>query len=231
MFLLLASMFLATFSGIDLGGVTTASHLPPQKAVKHRHSKMNQAQQKTLEDILTDQSLWGEDFPSVLKTLEAFTRAGERQVSVFPDKILGRTKYTRRAQAEPFLYRLAQGLKVTPKARSSKLESFMSQARTARAPEIFQLPDDRTFRISTAVPSARFLKPDLKISDVETRLGKAEKVTTEVLDDGTERRPVILTLHHYAGSAIIFVESDVNPNIHSVDRVFLDAPRISATFF
>jgi hypothetical protein len=231
MFLLLASMFLATFSGIDLGAVTVASHLTPQSAVKHHHSKMNQNQQTRLEDILTDQNLWGEDFPSVLKTLEAFTRAGEQQVSVFPDKILGRTKYTRRAQAEANLYRLAQGLKVTPKVRSSKLESFMAQARTALAAQVIQFPDDRTFRISTAGVSAQFLKDGLTISDVEGRLGKAEKVTTEVLDDGTERRPVILTLHHYAGGAIIFVESDVNPNIHSVDRVFLDVSRISATLF
>ena len=79
--------------------------------------------------------------------------------------------------------------------------------------------------------SAQFLKPGLTISDVEARLGKAERVTTEVLDDGTERRPVILTLHHYAGGAIIFVESDMNPNIHSVDRVFLDVSKISAAFF
>jgi hypothetical protein len=231
MFLLLASMFLATFSGVDPGAVTVVSHLTPQSTVKHRHSKMNQAQQTRLEDILTDESLWGEDFPSVLKTLEAFTRAGEQQISVFPDKILGRTKYTRRAQAEAKLNRLAQGLKVTPKARSSKLESFMTQARTALAARVIQFQDDRTFRISTAGVSAQFLERGLTISDVEARLGKAERVTTEVLDDGTERRPVILTLHHYAGGAIIFVESDVNPNVHSVDRVFLDVSKISATLF
>jgi hypothetical protein len=231
MFLLFASMFLVTLSGINLRAVTVVTHPAPQSAVKHSRSEMNQAQQTRLEDILTDQSLWGEDFPSVLKTLAAFTRAGERQVSVFPDQILGRTKYTRRAQAEPNLYRLAQGLKLTPKVRSSKLESFLNQARTALTTRIIQFPDDRTFRISAAGVSAQFLKPGLTISDVEARLGKAERVTTEVLDDGTERRPVILTLHHYAGGAIIFVESDMNPNIHSVDRVFLDVSKISATFF
>ena len=231
MFLLFASMFLVTLPGTHLRAVTVDTHPTPQSAQKQSHSKLNQAQQTRLEDILTDQSLWGEDFPSVLKTLEAFSRAGERQVSVFPDKILGRTKYTRRAQAEPGLSRLAQGLKVTPKARSSKFESLITQARTALTTRIILFPDDRTFRISTAGVSAQFLKPGLSISDVEARLGKAERVTTEVLDDGTERRPVILTLHHYAGGAIIFVESDVNPNIHSVDRVFLDVSKISATLF
>jgi len=231
MFLLLASMLLATLSGIDPGAVTVVNDLTAQSAVKHHHSKMNQAQETRLEDILTDQSLWGEDFPSALKTIEAFTRAGERQVSIFPDKILGRTNYASRAQAESNRYKLAQGLKVTPKARSLKLESFMTQARTALAAQIIQFSDDRTFRISTTGVSAQFLERGLTISDVEKRLGKAERVTTEVLDDGTERRPVILTLHHYAGGAIIFVESDVNPNIHSVDRVFLDVSKISATLF
>lgn len=225
MFLLLAFIFLATLPGIDLGVATVVTDLTP-------HSKMNQAQETRLEDILTDQSLWGEDFPSALKTLEAFTRAGERQVSIFPDKILGRTKYASRARAESNRYKLAQGLKVTPKARSLKLKSFMTQARTvALAAQVIQFSDDRTFRISTVGVSAQFLKRGLTISDVEKRLGKAERVTTEVLDDGTERRPVILTLHHYAGGAIIFVESDVNPNIHSVDRVFLDVSKISATLF
>ena len=67
--------------------------------------------------------------------------------------------------------------------------------------------------------------------DVRRRLGKEERVTTELLDDGTERRPVGLTLHFYAGGAIAFVESDHSVKIGSVDRVLLDASKISATLF
>lgn len=207
--------------------------LSRKRPVKHRHGRIVGHQEKSLEDILADQSLWGKDFPSVLSSLPAFSRAGEEQVSVFPERILGRTKHTSRRQTEPRAAKLAQELKATQNLtpRSPKMASYVAQASAALKAEVFQLPDDRTFRISAAGPSAQFLAPGLSIADVEKRLGKAEKVTTEVLDDGTDRRPVILTLHYYAGGAIIFVESDVNPNIGSVDRVFLDARKISTTLF
>lgn len=201
--------------------------------IKRSHQGTNQTQQTALENILTDQSLWGKDFPSVLGALPAFTQAGEQQVSVFPDRIIGRTKYTRRAQAAAKLQRLTLGLRASPRLRSlsPKVGSYLGQGRVSLNVQVYQLPDDRTFRISATGPSAQFLGPDLSIADVKKRLGKEEKVTTEVLDDGNDRRPVILTLYHYAGSAVIFAESDVNPNIGAVDRVFLDAQRISTTLF
>lgn len=202
-----------------------------KKRVKRSHPKTNQAQQTRIEDILTDQSLWGKDFPSVLVSLPAFTRAGEQQVAVFPDKILGRTKYTKRTA--PPVARLARELKATSNRSplSPKVRTLLSQGVISLTPQVLQLPDDKTFRLAAVGPSAEFLAPGLSIADVESRLGKEERVTTEVLDDGTERRPVILTLHHYAGGAIIFVESDVNPHIGSVDRVFLNAPQISTALF
>lgn len=204
-----------------------------RKHIKRSYRRTNQAQQTELENILTDQSLWGKDFPSVLGALPAFTQAGEQQVSVFPDRVIGRTKYTRRAQAAAKLPRLAQGLRASPRLRSlsPKVGSYMTQGRGSLTVQTYEFPDDRTFRISAGRSSAQFLAPGLSIADVKKRLGKEEKITTEVLDDGTERRPVILTLYHYAGGAVIFAESDVNPNIGSVDRVFLDAQRISTTLF
>lgn len=209
------------------------NHYSRQRTVKRHHPRINRPQEKGMEDILTDQSLWGESFPSVLSSLPAFTRAGEEQVSVFSGRILGRTKYARRGQTEPRVTKLAEELKATQNLtpRSSRMAIYMTKGRIALRAEVYQLPDDRTFRISAAGPTAQFLAPGLSIAAVKRRLGKEEKVTTEVLDDGTDRRPVILTLHHYAGGAIIFVESDVNPNIGSVDRVFLDAPKISAALF
>lgn len=207
--------------------------LNSKRPLRHRRRTVVQPQGKTHEEILTDQSLWGKDFPSVLRSLLAFSRSGEEQVSVFPNRILGRTKHTVRRQAEPSAARLARQLTVTQNLtpNSPRLESYMGKGGTPLKAGVFQLSDDRTFRISAAEPSAQFLAPGLSIADVERRLGKEERVTTEVLDDGTERRPVILTLHHYAGGAIVFVESDVNPNIGSVDRVFLDASKISASLF
>jgi hypothetical protein len=210
-----------------------AINLSRKRPVRHRRGTIVRAQEKSLEDILTDQSLWGKDFPSVLRALPAFGRAGEQQVSVFPHRILGRTKHAERKQTDPNVARLAQQLNATQNLtpRSQRLQAYIGKERTRLKAEVFQLPDDRTFRVSAAEPTGQFLAPGLSIAEVERRLGKEERVTTEVLDDGTDRRPIILTLHHYAGGAIVFVESDVNPNIGSVDRVFLDASKISTSLF
>lgn len=223
----------AAMSPVPLMGRQVAQNRLRKRAVKRRPARIDQDQNKRIEDILTDQSLWGANFPSVLGSIPAFSRAGEKQISVFPDRVIGRTKYTGRGEVELRLARFARELIAAQNLnpRSTRIGSYMTSGRTALKAEVFQLPDDRTLRISAVGPSAQFLAPGLTIADVERRLGKEEKVTTEVLDDGTERRPIILTLHHYAGGAIIFVESDVNPNIGSVDRVFLDASKISASLF
>ena len=60
------------------------------------------------------------------------------------------------------------------------------------------------------------------------RLGRPERVTTELLDDGTERRPIILTIYHYAGGVIAFAESDVAPRPGFINRVFLDVSAVTA---
>jgi hypothetical protein len=52
-----------------------------------------------------------------------------------------------------------------------------------------------------------------------------------LLDDGSEMRPVVLKLHHYAGGAVVFAESNLNPKAGAVDRVLLHAAVISAAIF
>ncbi|HEU5400150.1 MAG TPA: hypothetical protein VFU86_02265 [Terriglobales bacterium] len=189
---------------------------------------------KTVESIISAPDLWGKDFPSVLQSLPAFSRSGERRVSVFPERIVGSTKAQNRDQAETRLARLADQFKATAKLTPTtpKMQQYLIKERIPLKIEVFQDNEDRTFRTSAeAPPSAQFLRRDLTIAQVRKELGKEQKVTTEVLDDGTERRPVVLTLHHYAGGAIVFVESDINPHIGSVDRVILDAAAISAALF
>jgi hypothetical protein len=107
----------------------------------------------------------------------------------------------------------------------------MNKPRVPLKAEVILLPDDRTFRLAATGPSPQFIAPGLKIEDVRRRLGKEEQITTEVLDDGTDKLPVILTLHHYAGGAVIFAVSNFSPTEGAVDRVFLNAAGISAAIF
>jgi len=196
-------------------------------------SLMPNVQNKSVEEILADPVLWGKDFPTAIAAMPAFNQAGEQQVAVFPNRIVGRTKERERVQAESRVSRLDQSIKTTQNLtpRSTRLATVLKQARVPLKAEVILLPDDRTFRLAATGASPQFIAPGLKIADVRKRLGKEERVATEVLDDGTERRPVILTLHYYAGGSIIFAESDVNPNIGAVDRVFLNAATISTTIF
>jgi len=142
--------------------------------------------------------------------------------------MLGETKYAGREEAYGASLKLTEELKIVPKPRSSQFAALIANVAPLKV-EVHYLTEDRSYRISAAGP--QFLPDRLSMAMVRSRLGKEERVSTELLDDGTERRPVVLTLHHYAGGAIVFVESDLNPNIGSVDRVFLDAPKISASIF
>jgi len=185
-------------------------------------------QGRNLENILSDQTLWGAGFSSALAALPALTRMGETRVWLFHDKMLGGTKYASREEAYAAATKLSEELKNVPTPRSSRFADMITKASPLKV-EVYYLAEDRSYRISAAGP--QFLPDRLSMAVVRKRLGKEERVTTELLDDGTERRPVVLTLHHYAGGAVIFVESDLNPDMGSVDRVFLDAPKISATIF
>ncbi|MFN2576184.1 MAG: hypothetical protein ABR607_00675 [Pyrinomonadaceae bacterium] len=197
-----------------------------RKAIRKRAN----VQQRALEDILTDPALWGKGFPSALATLPAFARAGEKQVIIFHDRMLGGTKFRDREEADQQARRLSDALKsMNASPRSAKLKAYLGQRDVRLRPEVVLLADDRSYRV--AAMGQELLPARLMISDVRKRLGKEERITTELLDDGTERRPVILTLHHYAGGAIIFAESDWSPIVGSVDRVFLDASRISTSLF
>ena len=188
-------------------------------------------QERSLEDILTDQALWGKGFPSALATLPAFARAGEKQVWIFRDRVVGGTKFSNREEADRQARRLSDALKSMQNTspRSAKLKAYLGQGVEPLRSEVVLFPDDRSYRV--AAMGNDFLPERLMMSDVRKRLGKEERTTTELLDDGTDRRPVILTLHHYAGGAIIFAESDWSPIAGSVDRVFLDASKISTTLF
>ena len=203
------------------------SHARTKRIAKSRSHRI--AQQRGLEEILTDQSLWGERFPTVIAALPAFAGAGESQIWVFPDRVVGGNKFRDRDQADRQVKNVSEALKNVRRPRSDKLRTMIATGVSPLKPTAILFPDDRTYRV--AAEGGPFLRPELSIADVRRRLGKEERMTTEVLDDGTEHRPVILTLYFYAGGTIAFAESDHSLKIGSVDRVLLDASKISATLF
>jgi len=62
--------------------------------------------------------------------------------------------------------------------------------------------------------------------------GKPDRVSTRVVrSPDRERRPVVLTLHSYAGGAVQFAQSDWSAKPGTVDRVFLNVALVSQAIF
>lgn len=193
-------------------------------------------QRKTVAQILSDRSLWGKDFPTVLAFLGSWSTVNEPNVFVFPNRVVGSTQYKTRDAAQQAAARLSEAMKATrarPKAEfADLLRGVPAQAPPQLRVEVIRfLPDDDFFHVAWSNPSLQFLAPNLSVATVRDRLGPPEKTTQELVQNETERRPVVLTLHDYAGGAIVFAESDWSPQPGSVDRVIIDVRAITAALF
>jgi hypothetical protein len=188
-----------------------------------------------LERILTDSKLWGEDAFALFASLDRWSSAGETQILVYPDHVVSGSKTE---TPDPARQRLAQITAAMLRPRPALRPPFAAAYATAlaaRAPgfraEIQRLLEDESFRVVWTRADAQFLRRGTTIESVIAAYGKPEKTTTEVVHGRGERRPAVLTLHHYANGAIIFVESDLAPTPGLVDRVVLDVPAAAALIF
>ena len=189
----------------------------------------------TLRKILLDNRIWGEDFPAALARLQSWKQIGESNVTVFSERIVGSTPYTRREEALPHTERLLQNMSKPPARFKPEFTSMMERESTgeSKPPQasIARLSDDGTFRVIWSAPGARFLRPALTLEQIEKWLGPAEKISRQVIQSKGERRPVILTLHSYAGGAVSFVEWDLDPRPGLVNRVLLDVAATAAELY
>lgn len=245
----LASLFvLAAFSGSQVDAFTShaarAAHsksifvVEPRPAPAVASSAIEptvQSRDALIRRILSDTKLWGKDFPTVLAALPAFIRAGETRIAVFPNRIVAERKFKSmeeaRRDAESVLrYWSSRQTKFKTEFETMVQSSFQERAQTLK-PEAIKFLDDNSIRVAAISGERQFIAPDLTIETVRGILGQPERVTKEVLDNGFERRPIILTLYHYAGGAIAFAESDISVRQGAVDRVFLNVQAVTSAVF
>jgi len=193
-------------------------------------------QRMDVAQVLAKAGIWGKDFPSVLAFLETWQRINEQKIYVFPDRVVGGTQYRKREEAQTAAARLTDAMKTTrskPKAQfADLLKGVPPQGPSQlRIEAVAFLPDDDLFHVAWFNPSLQFLKPNVSMATVISRLGPPEKTTQELIQNETERRPVVLTLHSYAGGAIVFAESDWAPVPGTVDRVILDVTALTAALY
>lgn len=177
-----------------------------------------------LQRILADQELWGADYPAVLTRLRALQDNGERTVYIFADRAAGAVAARNQSDVQPRAARMAAQI-----ARPAALQAPFAQLQQRAAPanaviraEAIRLRDGDGFHLAlTRAAGLQLLRPALTIEAVRARLGPPERVTQQTIQSEGERRPVILTLHQYAGGTIAFAESNMaEPGV--VERVVLE---------
>lgn len=216
--------WLIAFSALAVSGFALSmDERPPQPA------------SASLEKVLSDDTIWGKDFDALVSILASANAAGEETLFVFPDKVVVGRKSASLAEARSMAQRLTAATqrplpKLKPKFQAGTRRSG-DRAIAAFPPEAVAFPEDDSFRAVWSRPGTEFLKRDIPIQRIEERFGPPESVTTMVVQNEYERRPVILTLHSYAGGAIIFAESDWAPVPGMVDRVLLDVRKATRVLF
>jgi len=176
---------------------------------------------------LADPSLFGPDIAAVVRMLPAFAEAGENRVMILPDRVVGTKRYATADEAQRTAKSvLDRGERVMsptlplppPKGRLTAIDAMRSL-------------DDRAIHVAAVLEGARFLAPGLRIDVVQQRLGAPEKHEQVVIDDGTDRHPLVLELYSYYGGAIVFATREGTLDPRTVDRVFVDTQRITAAVY
>ncbi|MCI0723053.1 MAG: hypothetical protein L0338_29440 [Acidobacteria bacterium] len=192
------------------------------------------AESSVLGRVLTDRRLWGDDAFRLFGSLDMWSEAGESTISIYPDRVSGGTPFEAAAAAEAGASRINALVK---RARPKLRPEFSAQYREALArPSAFRAQvarflEDDSYRVVWQPPAGEFLKKDVKVRSVLDAYGQPEKTTTEVVHSQGDRRPAVLTVHHYANGAVRFVESDLAPFPGIVDRVVLDVRAAGAQVF
>lgn len=186
--------------------------------------------------VLNDRTLWGRDFPTALAFVESLGRAGERRVYVFPDRVVGATQHRTQDEARRSAARLAEAMKANRRRARPAYEELLRgvplQAPATLRAEVVRLePDDEYYHVALVGASLQLLPRQLTVAAVRGRLGAPERTVQELIQNETERRPVVLTLYFYGGGAVAFAESDWAPVPGFVDRAVLDVPAVTAALF
>jgi hypothetical protein len=188
-----------------------------------------------LERVLTDRRLWGEDAFAVFGTLVRWRAAGETHILLYPDRVVSGSKSDTPDPARQRLAQIGPAMQRPLAAVRSPFAATYAAAVTARAPgfraEVQHLPEDESFRVVWSRPDGEFLRRGVTTRSVIETYGRPERTTTEVVHGRGERRPAVLTLHHYANGAVVFVESDLAPTPGVVDRVVLEVSAATALIF
>ena len=191
-----------------------------------------------IREILSDSTLWGDDFPALLANIRSWRRSGETRIEIFQNEAVGATPQANIRLALSAAARLHFLMKESPRFRTNfeaVLKRRAADVNDSVVPSAQTSRDDIWWRVvmvkKSSAAQTLYLAPGLTMAKVQERSGPPESVTTRLIDSGDERRPLILKLYNYAQGSIAFAESNISPTPGTVDRVILDTTRISGVIF
>lgn len=193
------------------------------------------AKASQLGKILTDRQLWGDDAFAVFASVDRWKNVGETSIIIYPDKVAAGAKSESTDDVKKNVTRMVAAMKLPRPQLRAEYAARYQEAIATKVPtlkvEFARFLEDDSFRVVWQREGGEFLKKDLKIRTIFDIYGKPEKTTTEVVHSRGDRRPAILTLHHYANDTVKFVESDLTPTHGLVDRVILDVAAVAVQIF
>jgi hypothetical protein len=171
---------------------------------------------------LLHRELWGAGYPQLVRSVGAWQAAGEQRIIVAPDLIIGANPYKSEAEAARGAAQFRAAL-AKPVTGAGEFRTFAAAA-TPGTIAVRRYGLDGSYRVTLA-PAGPAFAPGLRLGVVEKLLGKPERVTVETkADENSERRPLTLTDHVYAGGALVYQTSNYAPAPDSVFRVVLQVP-------
>lgn len=218
----------------NLALVVRSSHLEP-RVTPLKEPQASAPNASVVERILTDPRLWAEDGFALFASLDRWSNAGETSVLIYPDRVVGGTRFETLEDAQQRAKQIAAamqrpGAKLRPLFAAHYQFALPKKAQPLEI-EAARFLEDDSFRVIWRRKDGHYLQKDLMMRAVLDAYGPAQKTTTEVVQSRGERRPTVLTLHHYANDAINFVESDWSPSPGLVDRVVVDVRTLAAQVF
>lgn len=200
--------------------------------------------------ILNDRTLFGKDLPAALAYLPSWSQINERQVEIFPDRIVGSLVYKTTQEAQQAATRLREataGPRLTPNPEFADLLKGVPSQFPFNVEVIPYFPDDGSIRVAWTAPivipapppelidqaqqALQFFDPGLKAITVQQRVGPPDAINQEIVQSEKDERPVILTRFSYAKGAIDFAEADLSLRPGFVDRILFNVSAVTNVVF
>ncbi len=185
------------------------------------------AQSKSVLEIVSNRSIWGKDFSLALAQMEALSKSDDKIAELSFTTLASSRRYANAQAADASLKnttRVLRGAERQDLFKKTK-KNFPFEARLPKT-EVLKAPEADSVLVGLTFGKTEFLRPDLRVTQIEKELGVAQRVTHRVTEGLGEELPLIITYHSYADGVIIFAESNYSDEPRLVNRVYFDTPKL-----